>query len=105
MGTRDSLNLNEMKILSVLMNGEAYGLEIIKKLNKLHDKVMYLGSLYTILSRLEKKGFVKSWWGEETDERGGNRRKYYRITGAGELAFKKEQQTLIDLWGLGVQRV
>ncbi len=99
---RDSLNLNEVKILSVLMLGEAYGLEIIKQLNKLHEKTMYLGSLYTILSRLEKKGFVKSWWGEETDERGGNRRKYYRITGSGELAIKKEQQTLINLWGLEI---
>ena len=37
-------------------------------------------SLYTSLKRLEKQGFVESYWGDETQ---GARRKYYHMTSAG----------------------
>jgi len=101
---KDNLTLNELKALSALIRKDMYGLEIMKTINQDDEvkKAMYLGSLYNLMNRLEKKGFTESYWGEETSERGGNRRRYYKITGAGEMALKKEQLTLTKLWGLEV---
>ena len=45
------------------------------------------GALYTVLERLQDKGFVEAWIGDSTPERGGRRRKVYRLlpSGAREL--------------------
>lgn len=74
-------------ILSILINGEKYGREIRNEYEERTHRKMPLGSLYTTLSRMEGYGFVKSRMGESAHERGGNRRKYFEITGAGQRAF------------------
>ena len=38
--------------------------------------------------RLEKKGYVRSWFGGATEERGGRSKRFFEITGSGELAVK-----------------
>lgn len=42
-----------------------------------------IGALYTTLDRLEEKGFIKTWMGEPTAERGGRAKKMVRITAKG----------------------
>jgi len=98
-----NLGINETRILSALLFGEKYGLEIIATLKKETGKGISLGGLYTTMHRLEKKGFVKSRWGESTAERGGNRRKYYRLTGTGERVLRDVKQSLSPLWNWEVQ--
>ena len=39
-----------------------------------------IGALYTTLDRLESKGFVKTWMGEATPERGGRAKRKVRVT-------------------------
>jgi len=97
----DKLTLNELKILSALMYNELYGLEIMNKINSESGGNLMLGSLYNLLSRLEKKGFVTSRWGDDTNERGGNRRRYYKITGSAAKVVRKQQKVLTSLWGEG----
>ena len=92
-----SLTTNELKVLSSLMGQDRYGLEIIEVVQQAGGN-MLMGSLYNILRRLERNGFVKSYWNEKTHERGGNRRRYYEITGAGETAVRKEQNQFGGLW-------
>ena len=98
-----NLGLNEIKILQALIFREKYGLEIIETLKNETGKGISLGGLYTTMHRLEKKGFVKSRWGESTAERGGNRRKYYRLTGTGEKALSEVKQSLSPLLNWEVQ--
>lgn len=74
-------------ILSILISGEKYGREIRNVYEEQTHRKMPLGSLYTTLSRMETYGFVKSRLGESTHERGGNRRKYFRITASGKQAL------------------
>lgn len=91
------LTMNELKILSVLMSEEMYGLQIVETIRE-YGTTIFLGSIYNILSRLERRGFVESYYGEETSDRGGNRRKYFKITGKGETAVRQAQEAFKELW-------
>ena len=49
------------------------------------------GSLYPILARLERAGWVTSAWeNSDASELGRPRRRHYRLTGDGELAARRE---------------
>lgn len=71
---------------------EAYGYEIVTKLATQTNGALGVtdGTLYPVLYRLERAGFVTVRW--ETPERGVPR-KYYQLTDAGrdELARLKEE--------------
>lgn len=81
-----------MLVLSVIENGEKYGYQIIKELERLSDATFSMneGTLYPVLHALEKENFLEARW-EETES--ARKRKYYRITekGARELAAKKRE--------------
>jgi PadR family transcriptional regulator PadR len=72
----------ELIVLHLLSLGEAYGYEIVTKLAALTDGELEVtdGTLYPVLYRLERGGFVDVRW--ETLKRGVPR-KYYRLTPAG----------------------
>jgi len=77
----------ELIVLHLLAAGEAYGYEIVSKLVAATNGALEVtdGTLYPVLYRLERAGFVSVRW--ETPERGVPR-KYYQLTDAGrdELA-------------------
>lgn len=77
----------ELIVLHLLSTGEAYGYEIVTKLATESNGALEVtdGTLYPVLYRLERGGFVDVRW--ETPARGVPR-KYYRLTPAGraELA-------------------
>ena len=96
------LSLLEFYILSVLVQKERYGLEMIQAVKSATEekRVLSLGSLYTTLRRLEKKGLVTSRWGETIEPRRGARRRYYRLTALGVETFTETQRVLANLLGL-----
>ena len=71
----------------VRLNGEAHGAALATEIEERTGRSVAPGALYTVLDRLEAKGFVESWIGDSTPERGGRRRKVYRMLpeGAREL--------------------
>jgi PadR family transcriptional regulator, regulatory protein PadR len=77
----------ELIVLHLLSPGEAYGYEVVSKLTAQTNGALEVtdGTLYPVLYRLERAGFVDVRW--ETPERGVPR-KYYSLTAAGreELA-------------------
>lgn len=88
------LSTIEELLVTVLSNHvqELYGLEISDAINKVAgDNAVSFGSLYPALRRLEEKGFVVSRWGDETEERGGARRRYYKVTNDGKEALNMLQ--------------
>ncbi len=88
---RDTLGNFEHQVLQVLQQepNDAYGLNILKRIKARSGKEPSVGALYTTLDRMEKKGFVSSWWGDATAERGGRRKRYYKITGQGVFALNR----------------
>src|SRR6185369_11984292 len=78
----------ELIVLHLLAPGEAYGYEIVSKLTAETDGALEVtdGTLYPVLYRLERAGFVTVRW--ETPERGVPR-KYYRLTEAGSDELRR----------------
>jgi PadR family transcriptional regulator PadR len=58
------------------------------------------GTVHNTLIRLEEKGFVTSELGGATTERGGRRKRLFRITALGSRALQEIQQLRQDLWQL-----
>lgn len=84
----------ELIVLHLLDPGEAYGYEIVTKLTTQSNGALGVtdGTLYPVLYRLERAGFVAVRW--DTPERGVPR-KYYRLTDEGleELGRLKAEWT------------
>src|SRR6266705_1949021 len=76
----------EMMVLSTLEQGEAHGLEILRRLEEAGCGLLRLkeGSLYPALYRLETAGEVKAVWESERHGRRGARRRIYRLTAKGQ---------------------
>ncbi|MBP9945107.1 MAG: helix-turn-helix transcriptional regulator [Vicinamibacteria bacterium] len=83
----------ELIVLHLLSPGEAYGYEIVSELTAETNGALEVtdGTLYPVLYRLERAGFVDVRW--ETPQRGVPR-KYYRLTKAG----REELATLTEEW-------
>ena len=88
-------------ILRALYDGDKYGYEIIAEIErKSHGQYsLKQPSLYSALKRLEKDGYVTSYWGGSV---GGGRRKYFSLTEAGKAISEQNQseweysRTVID---------
>jgi len=77
-------------VLGILMKGDSYGYEIYKTIvEKTNEEyVLKEATLYSSFRRLEKEGFITSYWGDETK---GGRRKYYRITEKGKQQYRQNK--------------
>ena len=78
-------------ILKALVSGDKYGLEIIKEIETLTRGKTSIKqpSLYSALSRMEKKGLVSSFW---RDSDIGGRRHYYSLTNLGKQELEQEEK-------------
>jgi len=96
MAKGDNLGEFEQLILAALMMlGEnAYGMTIHEQVEKLAEGVrsVSLGSCYTTLDRLEQKGYVQSWFSDPTPQRGGRSKRYFKITGIGQVAINNSMR-------------
>jgi|SRR3972149_1932591 len=75
----------EVLILATLEQGEAHGLEILRRLELRGCGLLRLkeGSLYPALYRLEAAGQIAAVWEAEPHGRRGARRRIYRLTPKG----------------------
>jgi PadR family transcriptional regulator PadR len=91
--TRGMLGSFEYQILSILLRQprDAYGATLQDRIEEITGQDVSIGALYTTLDRLERKGLVKSRWGEPTAERGGRRKRYYEIDASGREAVHRTE--------------
>jgi DNA-binding PadR family transcriptional regulator len=94
----------ETLILATLEQGEAHGLEILRRLELRGCGLLRLkeGSLYPALYRLETSGEVQGVWEKEQHGRRGARRRIYRLTAKGGRRLKQgrsEWQTFVETLG------
>lgn len=89
----------ELILLTVLkLKDEAYCVPIYDHLNLLSDKKWTLGNIYGPLYRLEQNGFLESEFGEPSAERGGKRKRYYRVTEKGITALQEIRKLQESSW-------
>jgi PadR family transcriptional regulator len=85
----------QLVLLAILQRGDdAYGAGIERELESRTRRRTSLGAIYTTLLRLEEKGLVAARMGEPFAERGGRRRKYYRVLPAGLRSLERAMKTL-----------
>lgn len=80
---------NDTIILFLLKDKDSYGYEISRQIQEL-SKSQYIikeTTLYSAFNRLEKNGYIVSYYGDETF---GKRRTYYKITNAGKTYYEEK---------------
>jgi DNA-binding PadR family transcriptional regulator len=80
-------------ILAALLDGPAHGYGIVQQARELSNGRVRLtaGTLYGALERLAAEGLVE---GVREEVVNGRRRRYFRLTGAGEAALGQEVERL-----------
>jgi len=78
----------------IRLGADAYGMRIRQQINERTGRDVPIGQVYTVLGRLERKGFVSSRMGEPTPERGGRAKKFYKLEAKGERALNEARRTI-----------
>jgi PadR family transcriptional regulator PadR len=68
---------------AVRLGDDAYGAAIRQEIEAATKRRCSIGALYTTLDRLEAKGFLKTWMGDATPQRGGRAKRMVRVTAKG----------------------
>jgi len=90
----------EIVILTIgILYKEAYGVAIKNEIQTRLSRQVSMGAMHSALVRLEDKGYIKSFAGEETEERMGRPRRYFQITALGKKAMEYSKTTRNELWG------
>src|ERR671923_931166 len=93
----------EMLILSLVETRRRHGYEIAKLIEAQSGGVVRfsVASLYPLLYRLERRGWIEGRWVEKAGQR---RRRYYRLTPAGRKMLA-EQRGIWATFVAGLNRV
>src|SRR5205814_3466492 len=91
----------ELLILSLLEDQPRHGYEIgrlidVRSGGTLH---FHVASLYPLLYRLEKRGWIQGRWVEKANQR---RRRYYRLTAEGQRVLGNRKSTRLNSSHLGI---
>ena len=88
----------ELLVLSLVEDRPRHGYEIGQLIELRSRGVLHfnVGSLYPLLYRLENRGWIKGRWIEKAGQR---RRRYYRLTPAGEKVLAAQRNTWRDFVG------
>jgi PadR family transcriptional regulator PadR len=71
-------------LLAILRLGDdAYGVTVREELERETSRTLTLGTVYKTLGRLEGKEYLQATVAPPTRERGGRRKKLYRLTPSG----------------------
>lgn len=88
----------QLVLLAVLrLDDEAYGAAIGRELRDKAGRDASPGAIFTTLERLEARGLVRSRYGEPTAERGGRRKRYYRLRSAGQRALSRSYTATVRM--------
>jgi|SRR5579864_3451381 len=85
----------ELLILSLVEARPRHGYDLSKLIEaRSGGKLSFrVASLYPLLYRLEKRGWIQGRWIEKVGQR---RRRYYRLTTAGAAVLKAKRSTWLD---------
>lgn len=76
------------------LGDQAYGVAIRHDIEAETGRRISSGAVYTTLDRLRARGLISSRWGEPTAERGGRRKRFYRLEPDGARALARTYDAL-----------
>ncbi|OEK01958.1 PadR family transcriptional regulator [Roseivirga sp. 4D4] len=83
-----------------LLINTAYSVTIGAEIESQTGRSVTLSTVHTALYRLEKKGFVESYMGGSTTERGGRKKRLYRITASGFDTLNQAKDLRQRMWSM-----
>ncbi|MGV3707920.1 MAG: PadR family transcriptional regulator [Gemmatimonas sp.] len=87
--------LEQLVLLALLRLGDdAYGVSVQEEIQQRANRDMSFATVYTTLSRLESKGYIESFVGDPTPERGGRAKKHFKLTPHGKLVLQQSMSAL-----------
>lgn len=85
----------QLIMLTVLrLDDGAYTAAVRQELLERSGRDASPGAVFTTLERLENRGLVTSRYGDPTPERGGRRKRYYRLRAEGRRALAHSLDTM-----------
>ena len=85
-------------LLVGILGEEAYAFKIADEFESQTSRSVSIGAVHSTLTRLEDKGFLTSEMGQATAERGGRRKRIYKITAYGQRVLRDARDFKISLW-------
>ncbi len=93
--------LEETVLLIVaVIEKEAYGYTVSEEYYKNIGQRISISAVHTVLKRLEKKGYIHSEMGGATKERGGRKKRIFKVTKLGFTTLESIQEARMKLWGM-----
>ncbi len=96
------INLGEFEELVLLvvaiLDGKAYGVSVMQEIENQSGRSINISAVHAALRRLESKGFVTSDWSEATNERGGRRKRIFKISASGVRSLEQIRELRNNLW-------
>ena len=91
--------LEELVMLSVgILYDNAYGLAIQKEIKERCKRSITISTVHSVTSRLEEKGYLSARYDGATPERGGRRKRLFRLTVAGQAVISKIREMREEMW-------
>lgn len=82
-------------VLAVLrLKDRAYGVTVRQEIQLRTGREVSIGAVYATLERLQAKGYVQSFQGDPTPERGGRSKRFFLITAQGVAAVNRTHNAL-----------
>ena len=95
--------VEQLVLLAILRLGDgAYAVPIRAELSARTGVELSRGTIYVTLDRLERKGYIRSWFAEPTPEPGGKAKRCFAIERAGVMALRQAQR-LVDRLSAGTE--
>jgi len=92
--------LEQLVLLAAIrLEENAYAVSIRDEIHTRTGIDLGRSSVYVTLDRLDRKGYLTSWFGEPTAERGGKAKRCFRVTAAGRRALSGVEDALARMRG------
>ena len=89
----------ELVLLTIAnLEKDAYGVAILEDITQRANRKLSNGALHSTLTRLEEKGYITSYLGEPTAERGGRRKRHFELTSSAISALNDMKSLRDELW-------
>ncbi len=90
---------DELILLAVWkLQDDAYGASVLDHLQQSTSEEWSIAGVYAPLKRLARAGLLRSHTGRPTAERGGRRKRMYRLTANGVAALERSRAEYESMW-------
>lgn len=95
-------NLGEFEelvlLIAAVLHENAYGISVMQEIESQTGRQINISAVHSALDRLEQKGYLKSYMGGASNERGGRRKRLFSVTTSGARALSDVREIRNSLY-------